>query len=91
MIAPFTLTGLAVRRAGEAPGRAGTTSPDYLGTHRAVPSAMIGTAHEQSVVAVYDSHAAAEAASKKLQKAGLDIKRLSIVANNRNPLRKDIR
>jgi len=50
---------------------------------------MSETTQEQSVVAVYDSHAAAEAV-KELQKAGLDMKRLSIVgmlipANNRNP------
>jgi uncharacterized membrane protein len=40
---------------------------------------MTETTQEQSVVAVYDSHAAAEAAVKELQKAGLDMKRLSIV------------
>ena len=40
---------------------------------------MTQTAQEQSVIAVYDSHTVAEAAVKELQKAGLDMKRLSIV------------
>lgn len=33
---------------------------------------------EQTVVAIYDSHADAESAVKALEKAGLDMKRLSI-------------
>jgi uncharacterized membrane protein len=43
---------------------------------------MTETTQEQSVVAVYDSHTAAETAIKELQKAGLDMKRLSIVGAN---------
>ena len=37
---------------------------------------------EHSVVAIYDSHAGAEAAVRALQQAGLDVKRLSIVGKD---------
>jgi uncharacterized membrane protein len=40
---------------------------------------MTSTAKEDSVVATYDSHTGAEAAIKALQKAGIDMKRLSII------------
>jgi uncharacterized membrane protein len=39
-------------------------------------------AREHSVVAIYDSHIAAEAAVKALQHGGLDMKQLSIVAKD---------
>jgi hypothetical protein len=41
---------------------------------------MTQVVQEASVVAVYESHTAAEAAVKELEKAGLDMKRLSIVS-----------
>jgi uncharacterized membrane protein len=37
---------------------------------------------EHTVVAIYDSHIQAEAALKELQKAGLDMKRLSIIGKD---------
>jgi hypothetical protein len=37
---------------------------------------------EDSVVAIYESHYGAEAAIRSLQQAGLDMKRLSIVAKD---------
>lgn len=40
---------------------------------------MTSDTREASVLAIYDSHGAAEAAVKELQEAGLDMKRLSIV------------
>jgi uncharacterized membrane protein len=44
--------------------------------------AMTQRAQEHSVVAIYDTHTAAESAVKELQKAGLDMKRLSIVGKD---------
>jgi uncharacterized membrane protein len=41
--------------------------------------ATVENEQEHSVVAVYETHIAAEAAVKELQKAGFDMKRLSIV------------
>jgi hypothetical protein len=43
---------------------------------------MNETAHEQSVVAIYDSHVSAEAGIKALERAGLDMQRLSIVGKD---------
>jgi uncharacterized membrane protein len=43
---------------------------------------MSESKQEQSVVAIYDTHAEAEAAVKELEKAGLDMKRLSIVGKD---------
>jgi uncharacterized membrane protein len=40
---------------------------------------MISTSKEHSIIATYDSHIGAEAAITALQKAGIDIKRLSII------------
>jgi uncharacterized membrane protein len=40
---------------------------------------MTTNSKEHSVIAVYDSHAGAEAAITALQKAGIDMKRLSII------------
>jgi uncharacterized membrane protein len=46
------------------------------------PIAMTPSNQENSVVAIYDSHTGAEAALKELQKAGLDMKRLSIIGKD---------
>jgi uncharacterized membrane protein len=43
---------------------------------------MTPSTQENSVVAIYDSHTGAEAALKELQKAGLDMKRLSIIGKD---------
>jgi uncharacterized membrane protein len=43
---------------------------------------MTPSTQENSVVAIYDSHTGAEAALKDLQKAGLDMKRLSIIGKD---------
>ena len=43
---------------------------------------MTPSTQEHSVVAIYDSHTGAEAALKDLQKAGLDMKRLSIIGKD---------
>jgi uncharacterized membrane protein len=43
---------------------------------------MTPSTQEHTVVAIYDSHTAAEAALKELQKAGLDMKRLSIIGQD---------
>jgi uncharacterized membrane protein len=43
---------------------------------------MTDSAQEHSVVAIYHSHTLAEGAVKALQKAGLDMKRLSIVGKD---------
>ena len=43
---------------------------------------MSNSKSNQSVVAIYDSHVGAEEAVRALQKAGLDMKRLSIVGKN---------
>jgi hypothetical protein len=43
---------------------------------------MTTSTKEDSIVAVYDTHTGAEAAIKALQQAGLDIKKLSIVARD---------
>jgi uncharacterized membrane protein len=43
---------------------------------------MTPTNQEHSVVAVYDSHVDADTALKELQKAGLDMKRLSIIGKD---------
>lgn len=43
---------------------------------------MTDLSTENSIVAVYDTHPAAEVAVKALQSAGLDMKRLSIVARD---------
>jgi hypothetical protein len=40
------------------------------------------TAEHDSVVAVYDSHAAAEAAVRELAKSGFDMKKLSIIGKD---------
>jgi hypothetical protein len=46
------------------------------------PSTQTETAGHDSVVAVYDSHAAAEAAVRKLAKSGFDMKTLSIIGKD---------
>ena len=43
---------------------------------------MTPSTQENSVVAIYDSHTGAETALKELQKAGLDMKRLSIIGKD---------
>ena len=43
---------------------------------------MTPSTQEHTVVAIYDSHIDAEAALKELQKAGLDMKRLSIIGQD---------
>ena len=43
---------------------------------------MTASTQEHSIVAIYDSHTGAEAALKELQKAGLDMKRLSIIGKD---------
>jgi len=43
---------------------------------------MMNDKSNQSVVAIYESHVGAEEAIRALQKAGLDMKRLSIVGKN---------
>lgn len=43
---------------------------------------MTQSTQEQSVVAIYESHTDAEAAIKALEKAGVDMKRLSIVGKD---------
>jgi uncharacterized membrane protein len=43
---------------------------------------MTSTTQEHSVVAIYETHTGAEAALKELQKAGLDMKRLSIIGQD---------
>ena len=43
---------------------------------------MTPSNQEHSVVAIYDTHTGAEAALKELQKAGLDMKRLSIIGKD---------
>jgi uncharacterized membrane protein len=43
---------------------------------------MTQDTQEHSVVAIYDTHTGAESAIKELQKAGLDMKRLSIVGKD---------
>jgi uncharacterized membrane protein len=43
---------------------------------------MTQNTQEYSVVAIYDTHTDAEAALKELQKAGLDMKRLSIIGKD---------
>jgi uncharacterized membrane protein len=43
---------------------------------------MTPSTQENSVVAIYDSHTGAEVALKELQKAGLDMKRLSIIGKD---------
>lgn len=54
-----------------------------LGTHRAVTAAtMTTTTKEQSIVAIYETHTGAEAALRDLQKAGFDMKRLSIIGKD---------
>lgn len=45
-------------------------------------SSMPPSTQEHTVVAIYESHVAAEAALKALQKAGLDMKRLSIIGKD---------
>jgi len=46
------------------------------------PPTQTGTAKHDSVVAVYDSHAAAEAAVRELAKSGFDMKALSIIGKD---------
>src|SRR5579871_5896488 len=46
------------------------------------PPTQTGTANHDSVVAVYDSHAAAEAAVRELAKSGFDMKTLSIIGKD---------
>jgi len=43
---------------------------------------MTPIAQEHSIVAIYESHIGAEAALKELQKAGFDMKRLSIIGKD---------
>jgi uncharacterized membrane protein len=43
---------------------------------------MIPSTQEHCVVAIYDSHTGAEAALRDLQKAGMDMKRLSIIGKD---------
>lgn len=43
---------------------------------------MVSEPKAHAVVAIYDSHAHAEDAVKALDKAGLDMKRLSIIGKN---------
>ncbi len=43
---------------------------------------MTPSTQEHSIVAIYDSHTGAEAALRDLQKAGLDMKRLSIIGQD---------
>ena len=43
---------------------------------------MTPSAQEHTVVAIYDSHVDAEAALRELQKAGLDMQRLSIIGKD---------
>jgi hypothetical protein len=50
--------------------------------HVPQPSTQTETAGHDSVVAVYDSHAAAEAAVRKLAKSGFDMKTLSIIGKD---------
>src|SRR5579862_754221 len=46
------------------------------------PPTLAGTGKHDSVVAVYDSHAAAEAAVRELAKSGFDMKALSIIGKD---------
>jgi uncharacterized membrane protein len=50
--------------------------------HRKQANTMTPSTQEYSVVAIYDTHTDAEAALKDLQKAGLDMKRLSIIGKD---------
>src|SRR5579862_4119781 len=50
--------------------------------HVPQPSTQTETAEHDSVVAVYDSHAAAEAAVRELAKSGFDMKTLSIIGKD---------
>ena len=43
---------------------------------------MTPSIQEHCVVAIYESHTSAEAALRELQKAGLDMKRLSIIGKD---------
>ena len=46
------------------------------------PPTQTDTAEHDSVVAVYDNHAAAEAAVRELAKSGFDMKKLSIIGKD---------
>jgi hypothetical protein len=53
-----------------------------MNTRKDQGASMTQIAQEHSVVAIYDSHAGAEAGVRALQQEGLDMKRLSIVGKN---------
>jgi uncharacterized membrane protein len=53
-----------------------------VGTPHALATTMTPSTQEHSVVAIYETHTGAEAALKELQKAGLDMKRLSIIGQD---------